>query len=214
MKTTPKLSPRGRVCAAGLLLLAMLGSAQAAQRSALTSADVPFYARIERGLIHHDGIWAAIAFYRPPECVRADFNLLDFFDIPAAFGCNAPKPYLTGFAILKSLELGAAPIQSELKLAPDQTMPIWFVRWSELEPFIANDSLVITDLTTMSSLLRGEATFYSETLHPSGGAEGTDGAQQTKTTIVASGFLADGRKFTYQATETKNLLRHVKIEFE
>ena len=58
--------------------------------------------------------------------------------------------------------------------------------------------------------MKGEATFYTETLHPSGAA------QETMICIVASGFLADGRKFTFQATGTKeeNRLNHVKIEFK
>ena len=192
-----------------LVTLAVLGSsgvAQAAERVAQTSADLPFYARIGRGEIYHDGEWAAIAFYRPPECIRADFNLLEFFDIPAAFACNAPKPYLIGFGIFK----GEVPFQLKLQLAPHQTMPVWFVRWSELQAAIADGTLTIGDLEALPSLLRGEATFYTETLHP------YEMAQQTMISIVTSGFLADGRKFTYQATGTteENRLNHVKIEFK
>src|SRR5678816_4207870 len=65
------------------LILAVAGVVQAAQQTSQTSNDLPFYARLERGLIHTDGEWAAIAFYRPPTCVRSDFNMLDFFDVPA-----------------------------------------------------------------------------------------------------------------------------------
>ena len=59
-------------------------------------------------------------------------------------------------------------------------------------------------------MLNGTAKSYTETLHPFGVA------QQTMISIVASGFLNDGRKFTYQATGTKeeNRLNHVKIEFK
>ena len=213
MKTILQTGLRTSACAVGLLLLAMSGSEQAAERVGQTSNEVPFYARIERGLIHQDGEWAAIAFYRPPDCVPTGFNLLDFFD-PAAFDCNAPEPYLTGFAILKHTEPDAAPIQTEMALTPGQTMPIWFVSWPQLETAIADDSLTMGELALLPSLLRGEATFYTETLHPSGGEDGSLGAQQTKTTIVASGFLEDGRAFIYQATETKNILRHVRIEFK
>jgi hypothetical protein len=194
--------------------------AQAAVRVALTSADMPFYARFERDLIHTDGEWAAVAFYRPPACVPADFNLLDFFDAPAAFGCNAPVPYLIGFAVFKNvppgvppLESGLTPIQSETKLAPGQSMPVWFVRWSELEAAIEDDHLTIGELEALPSRLKGQAAFYTETLHPLSGPGG-QGAQQTMTSIVASGILEDGRKFTYMATETHNTLRDVKIEFK
>ena len=192
-----------------LVTLAILGSAgitKAAERVVQTSAEVPFYARIGQGEIYHDGEWATIAFYRPPECIRADFNLLEFMDIPAAFDCNAPEPYLIGFAIFK----GEVPIQSELRLAPGQTMPVWFVRWSELQATIADDNLTIGELAALPSLLKAQATFYTETLHPSGAA------RQTMIAIVASGFLADGRKFAFQAIGTKeeNRLNHVKIEFK
>ena len=64
----------------------------------------PFYARISHWDIYHTEEWAAIAFYRDPACASADFNLLDFFQIPAAFGCpltvdglkfgrTAPRPW-------------------------------------------------------------------------------------------------------------------------
>ena len=189
------------------LVLTVAGVVRAAERIPQTSNDLPFYARFERGLIHTDGEWAAIAFYRPPACVRSDFNMLDFFDVPAAFGCNAtPEPYLSGFGIFENGPF-APPIQSLLKLVPGQTMPVWFVRWSELDAAIADDSLTIGELAALPSLVVGEATFYSETLHPLGAAK------QTMTNIVAYGDLEDERTFAYLATETHSVLRHVEIEF-
>ncbi len=189
------------------LALAMAGVVQGAERNSQTSNDVPFYARLERGLIHTDGEWAAIAFYRPPSCVRVDFNLLDFFDAPAAFGCNAtPEPYLVGFGIYRGGPFDP-PIQSRLQLVRGQTMPVWFVKWSDLEDAIADNNLTIGELEGLGSLLKGEAAFYTETLHPS------QAAQQTMTDIVAFGYLDDGGTFIYQATETHGTLRHVKIDF-
>lgn len=215
MKPTLKLNWRGLAFAASLLLLAAAGTASVAQRTALTSGDLPFYARLERGLIHTDGQWAAIAFYRPPECVRPDFNLLDFFDVPAVFGCNSPEPYLVGFGIWKNvpagvppLESGIPPIQSNLQLAPNQSMPIWFVSWQELEVAIADDVLTLGELAGLSSLQVGTATYYTETLHPLGAA------QQPVLSLVALGFLEDGRSFEYLAIETHEVLRQVKIEFK
>jgi hypothetical protein len=49
---------------------------------------VPAYARIEAGRVIQDGAWAAIVFYRLPECVPQDFNLLRFFDPPRGFECR------------------------------------------------------------------------------------------------------------------------------
>lgn len=186
-----------------VLVLTAAGVVQAAERFLQTSNDVPFYARFERGLIHTDGEWAAIAFYRPPECVPEDFNLLNFFDAPAAFGCNAAEPYLAGFGISK----GGPPLQSRLQNVPGQTVPVWFVLWSELETAIDDDMLTIGELEALPSRLKGEAAFYTETLHPLGAAK------QTMTSIDAWGYLEDGGKFTYQATETHSTLRQVRIVF-
>lgn len=216
LKQTNKTGPRrlhtktiffsAKMLFALALVLAVAGGVQAAQRISQTSNDLPFYARFESGLIHTDGEWAAIAFYRPPTCVRSDFNMLDFFD-GAAFGCNAtPEPFLTGFGIFRDGPF-APPIQSRLELTPGQTMPVWFVRWSELDAAIVDGSLTIGELAALPSLLVGEATFYSETLHP------LQSAKQTMTNIVAFGDLEDERTFTYLATETHSRLRHVEIEF-
>ena len=84
---------------AGLGLLSALaiqylgGTAQANVR--LEATGGPFYARVESGLIHNNGEWAAIAFYRPPGCVPHDFNLLDLFN-PAAVDCPS---FVAGFEI-------------------------------------------------------------------------------------------------------------------
>lgn len=184
------------------------GSTQAAERrQAIKSTDLPYYARIERAVIPTDGEWAAIAFYRPPECVRPDFNLLDFFDIPAAFGCEDPDhPYLVGFAIYMSPGPGIPPVQQKLQLAPDQTLPVWFVEWSELETAIADDTLTIGELADLPSLLKGEAVFFTETLHPA--------AKICHCSLVASGYLEDGRRFQYQLTRVGEELPHVRIEFK
>jgi len=198
---------RARMLSALALVLAVAGVVKAAERIPQTSNDLPFYARFERGLIHTDGEWAAIAFYRPPSCVPDDFNLLDFFDAPAAFGCNAPEPYLDGFGIFRGGPFDP-PIQSRLQLVRGRTMPVWFVRWSELAAAIDDDVLTIGELEALPSLLQGGATFYAETLHP------LEAAQETMTEIVAFGFLPDGRTFTYQATETHSALRHVEIDFD
>jgi hypothetical protein len=193
-----------------LLAVTGVGQAQTPQRFEQTSNDLPFYARIERGLIHTDGEWAAIAFFRPPSCIRSDFNLLDFLDIPAAFGCNADDPYLAGFVVGFNGPF-EAPIQSQFQTVPGRTMPVWFVRFSDMEAAIADDALTIGELAAMPSLVIGKAVFYNETLHPS------NAAQQTKTTVVAFGYLDANTHgwatFTYQAMETHNILRNVRIVF-
>jgi len=169
------------------------------------SPGSPFYARIERGLIHHTEEWAAIAFYRDPSCVPLDFNLLDLFDAPRAFGCALT---VHGFESWKNgpSQGDMAPIQS--KLQGDGAVPIWFVRWNELQAAVADDVLTIGELESLPSFLEGYATFFEETLHPMGGA------QQTMLEIIAYGLLEDGRSFEYKVTEVKGTLKHVTIEFK
>ena len=188
-----------------LTILLFLAALAPAQRAPMTSNDLPFYARIESGLIHTDGEWAAIPFYRPPQCVRANFNLLNFFDVPAAFGCNAAEPYLEGFGIFKG---APAPIQSKLQLVAGREMPIWFVEWAELEPAVTDNILTIGELAALPSLIEGWATFYTETLHPFGVA------QQTMFSAQAFGYLEDDRAFTYHAIEATGELRHIAINFK
>jgi hypothetical protein len=192
-----------------LVTLAVLWSSGIVQANIrLEVTGGPFYARIAGGEypeIYHNGEWAAIAFYRDPECVQTDFNLLEFIN-PAALDCDS---FVAGFEIWKNGPGtdDQAPIQSRLQNTED--MPIWFVSWTELQTAIADGVLTIGELKDLPHLI-GTATFYTETLHPLGGGP------QTKITIVASGVLEDGRKFNFQATGTKeqNRLNHVMIEFK
>ncbi len=188
--------------------LAILWSTATVQANVRVESDGgPFYARIAAGEIYTDGVCAAIAFYRDPQCVPPDFNLLGFFDL-AALDCHS---FVAGFAIVGD----TGPIQSRLQNTEE--VPIWFVSLEELNSAIIEidgvPTLTISTLAALPSRKVGTATFYSETLHPNGMA------QQTMISIVASGDFVreDGSsgKFTYQATGTKeeNRLNHVKIEF-
>ena len=165
--------------------------------------DVPFYARIEPHYVVHTDEWAAIVFYRPPGCVPDDFNLLDFYDF-GAFGCT---PATTDGFIIWAGEPGiSAPIQ--MKLHGLGAVPVWFVAWPELEPALADGILTVPELQDMDSLLIGSASFYSETLHPDGGA------QVPMINQVAHGMLDDGRSFQLSATYVTVSVMNVRIEFE
>jgi hypothetical protein len=75
------------------------GASQGLIRVTFPSAEspgVPAYARIESGQVYISDGWAVIAFYRDPTCVHPDFDLLNFFDVPAAFGCPLT---VEGFAL-------------------------------------------------------------------------------------------------------------------
>jgi hypothetical protein len=169
---------------------------------------VPAYARIEMvsgiPLVHHTADWAAITFYRDTACIPSDFNLLDFFDAPRAFGCPLT---VEGFEIWRK-----GPWAGDL--SPIQTLsyglgavPVWFVEWDELQEAMGDGMLTLAELESLSSLVKGSAYYFKETLHPS------QGARQTKTEITARGTLEAGDSFFFQVEETHSQLKHVTIEF-
>lgn len=169
----------------------------------------PFYARIELvdgvPLVHTDGKWAAITFYRAPETVPADFNLLDFFDAPRAF--DSPLT-VEGFEIWRNGPWAGDQSPVQVVSYGLGAVPIWFVDWSELQAAIGDGTLTMGELASLPSLMKGSALYFKETLHP------FQGAKQTKTEIVARGTLDGGGSFFFQVEETHNQLKHVKIEFK
>jgi hypothetical protein len=155
------------------------------------SPGTPAYARTD-AFIHNEE-WAAIVFYREPACVPDGFNLLNFVDIPAAFGCPLT---VAGFEIWENgpppLSSDVAPIFSNLHGLG--AVPVWFVSWPELREQIADGVLTITDLASMASLQIGSASFFDESLHALGGA------QHPNLSLVAHGRLLDGRPFQLETT--------------
>ncbi|MEA3336132.1 MAG: hypothetical protein U9R25_09510 [Chloroflexota bacterium] len=164
--------------------------------------DMPFYARIAADEIFHTDDWAAIVFYRPPGCVPVGFNLLEFYDFDA-FGCRPPTT--DGFIIWEAEPWLSAPIQ--IKLHGLGAVPVWFVRWPELQGAVKDGVLTISELEEMQSLLIGSAGFYKETLHPTGGA------QVPMIQFVAHGMLQDGRSFKVHATLASVGATNVHITF-
>ena len=185
----------------GLIMVIVLGIALLTPQAALANmridngGEVPYYARLERGGIFTDDGWAVIVFYRPPDCIPSDFNLLDFFDFANVWGC---KPTTTdGFEIWKNGPgIDMAPLQQEMHGKGD--VPVWFVDTQELEAAITDDVLTIGELEGLPSLQVGTASFYHETLHPWGGS--------VKNHLVfnAHGLLEDGSKFIVLAEHTES----------
>jgi hypothetical protein len=170
---------------------------------------VPAYARIEvvdgHVLVHNDGKWAAISFYRQPACVPADFNLLAFFDAPRAFGCELT---VEGFEIWRNGPWAGDVSPIQVASFGVGAVPVWFVRSYELEAAVDDGVLTMAELEGCASLRKGLASSFKETLHPLGGA------RQTKTQIVARGSLEDGGAFLFQVEETHTQLKHVLIQFK
>jgi hypothetical protein len=166
------------------------------------AADPPFYARIERPYVApNDGERAAIVFYRSPSCVRPDFNLLDLLDIPAAFEC----PLVT--AGTEWYENGAPPFMppylSVLREAP--AVPIWFVRWNELETAAADDVLTIGELATLPSLELATATDFHEWLEP------FPTRNPSLLVMEADGTLSKGRRFSLRYREDHFAITYFRL---
>ena len=173
---------------------------------------IPAYARINgelfslRPWVIQDGTWAAVVFYRLPECVPRDFNLLSFFDIPGAFACPLT---VRGFEIWKNgpPPVDFAPIQTELRGLG--AVPIWFARWNELQAAIADGTLTVAELWTMPSLRIGSANFFQESLHPVEAPAGRGSLQ-----IVAHGLLSNGTAFQLEVSSpNQDSISSVKISF-
>ncbi len=182
------------VVTSALLSPPSIAQAKAQANVRIEGGDIsPYYARIARDEIFHTDDWAVIVFYRPPSCIPADFNLLELFDVPRAFSCGPAT--IEGFTIWKNgPDKDPAPLQGRFHGKGE--VPVWFVRWSELESAIADEVLTIGELTGLPSRIVGTASHYQETLHPPQASDKGNG----KLNFVARGTLEDGRSFQAQAS--------------
>src|SRR5262245_23727008 len=149
-----------------------------------------------------DGEWAAIPFYRPPECIPVDFNLMDWFDNSlAALDC----PFLLeGFGIWPGKDPIGFPQSTQLRGLG--AVPVWFVRWSELQEAMADGVLTIGELASLPSLRTGIATTYEEQLHY------LPPHHVSHSTMVAHGTLDDGGSFSFYAIEIQLEWQQVVID--
>jgi len=173
--------------------------------------DIPgpaYYSTVSAGFVPTDGGWVGIVFWRAPECVRADYNMLSGFDRPAAWGCTltvegeswwhdpaVPPPYMV-------LERGLGAV------------PVYFVALSEYQAAIADGVLTIGELQALPSLLVGYASFLQHETHNT--SEQNFGHE----TLVSYGVLEDGRRFQFRYNEkffaetNEHVFPNVKITFE
>jgi hypothetical protein len=156
-----------------------------------------FYTSTPIEALHNDE-WAVIPFWRPPECIRADFNLLRYFDAAAV---NCPL-LVVGFAEFNDV----GPTLTEARGLG--AVPIWFVRWSELQAATADRVLTIGELASLPSLLIGTADIYNEQNHIYRIHEVSHFA------LVGHGTLQDGRTMDVQIVEVDLELIRVFIQFD
>jgi hypothetical protein len=92
------------------------------------SPGIPAYARTDRPFVFHTDQWAAIVFYRAPDCVPGDVNLLNFPDF-GAFTCPLN---VSGFERWDNgLGIDAGPRHT---VSSGLSVPVWFVPWPAFRP--------------------------------------------------------------------------------
>lgn len=189
------LSRRRSFKAGALALLALFTSSlvQAEVRLSIPEETFgpPFYARLEfptvdSNLIPTNGEWAALVLYRQPECIPETFNLLQVFDVPAAFDC--PLGNIGGYEVYENAP-GIDPAPRHTRLTGAGEVAIWFVTLAEFNQVAADGVVTIVDVENMASLRKGVTDFYDELLRPSQSNE------EILLHIQANGRLDDGGAF-------------------
>jgi hypothetical protein len=162
----------------------------------------PLYMRIANTMNQFfvtDG-WLVIPFYRDPSCVRPDFNLLNLFDVPAAFGCSLT---VSGFyTIEKDATPGTFPITVQ---STGSAVPFWFVKREDFETAKDDGVITIGELQNMNPLI-GSATKFHETLRPR--------FDNHFVQINASGTLTDGRRFEFHVTHVEDQTKHISLSIK
>jgi len=156
-----------------------------------SNGEVPFYARFGENETFSSGEWTVIVFYRPPDCIPADFNLNQFFHFPGetgpgAFACTPPTTTSVEYWA-NNPQTDPAPLIAEM--TGRGAVPVWFISKSEMETAVADGIVTIGELAGLPSRLVGTAATYTELLHPS------QSNAQSLIQFAAEGTTEDGRSF-------------------
>lgn len=182
------------IVAATALFFVLAGSVLAVDRTP-NDGQVPFYARFGIGEIFDDGEWTTIIFYRSPECIPEEFNMMEFFHFPTdtdpgAFAC---QPATTdGYEIWEG-EPGAGPAPKRAYLRGRGAVPVWFVNSDELSKIDSDGVVTIDELLSLDPLT-GTASSYYEILHP------TQSNDRPVVIFRAAGDLDEGGSFVARAS--------------
>ena len=172
-----------------------------------TTSSLQSYAALARGFLPHTDEWAVVVFYRSPGCIPTEFNLLDFLDFQRpAPPCASCTSRAVNWVSLDD------PYPAAQFFPGTGAVPVWFVRWPELQAAVADDVLTIGELAALPSLTVGSASFFHESVR-----NDTRGQRGGNETLVVSGMLTDGRSFFVQMTEKfrdgVHLFPHMTIQF-
>lgn len=164
---------------------------------------IPIYARV--GPILNQffvaGNQLVIPFYRNPECIPDSFNLLNYYDPPAAFGCEL---MVQGrFVIEKDAEEGQFPIMAH---TTGSEVPVWIVDWSGFQSLKANGAVTIVDLEALQPI-KATALQFEEYLSPR--------INEHQVIIEAEGTVPDtDQKFLFHLTHEGDQIQSIVLEIE
>ncbi len=201
--------------AAPLALVLLAGIANADQFLLIPEQypGFPMYSRgiATRGVPTELSDWCSSVFYRPPECVPEDFNLLTVvdFDLLDASSAAVCPFVMEGFALWKDGEDPEInrPYYWELREAEGATVPLWFFTTEDKYRAIQNGVLKIQEFDKMGSLLKGRARHFREIFN----LDAPPGARVLE--IIASGDLEDGRQFFMHFEAGSDGVEHLTVRF-
>jgi hypothetical protein len=169
----------------------------------------PYYARLYADRVFIVEGWAIVPFYRDPTCIRPDFNLLDFIDIPAAFGCALT---VEGFQLWRGAPFAAPPHMSQKQ--GTGAVPYWFIPAGAVLEAMQDERLTIGELAALPGRIVAHASQFTETLHPTPDPEfGGGGHPVSKLIQNAHGTLDDGRRFQFHVVVVQGTISTIRLRF-
>jgi hypothetical protein len=206
------IAPAERLTADDAPLLASEAGAGLVRTTWPSAEDpgLPYYARITSEVMLVVDGWAVIPFYRDPACVPAGFNLLDFFDAPAAFGCPLT---VQGFSLWRGEAFVGSP--KVLHSQGAGAVPFWFVPAETVSAAAQDGVLTIGELESLSGRIAGHATHFDEVLHPQSLPPflGGGGHPNPKGILKAQGTLEDGRRFQFHVVAQDADEKSIRLRF-
>lgn len=168
---------------------------------------IPAYARVTHlvNQFYHANGWLAIQFFRDPDCVPDDFDLLELFHFPdesgpGSFAC--PLRHQGRAYVEPGSPLGTFPI---LTVAEGSAVPYWFVRWSDFQAAMADGRVTMPELRAMSPR-RGTAATHREIVQPR--------LEEHVVVTDATGRLDDGTRFEFHVTHVGDRTQRIRLEFQ
>lgn len=164
---------------------------------------IPIYGRV--GPILNQffvaGDQLVIPFYRNPECIPEHFNLLNYYDPPAAFGCEL---MVQGrFVIEKDAEEGQFPIMAH---TTSSEVSLWIVDWAGFQSLMAEGAVTIVDIEALNPL-KATALQYEEYLSPR--------INEHQVVIEAMGTVkATEQPFVFKLTHEGDKIQTIVLEME